>query len=310
MGTLGWIAVGLYLVLGAGVLIADTRPHARERAVLKFASNVGLALPQRLAEPIRLRLISRRRNSTIGGMIGAVAATATLLLLAPAATPHDELLNPLFIVAGIFAGAAISLSVSAVRDSAGESSSDRVRYARSHAVELNDYISRGELLLARVPVALAAVALLTVVTLASIGLLSYTSLVALLASVVLSLVAVGTLLAHEVVGRRVVAMANHVESPEELVREDALRAMTIRELAAPPTFLGYYALLMTVNPLLVAPDESARGVLAFVTLAVAIVTVVTAVGMLVSALVVKRQFLRRLWPELATEADNPVGADA
>ncbi|MEX1078247.1 MAG: hypothetical protein WED09_03980 [Homoserinimonas sp.] len=67
MGTLGWVTAGLYLAIGTGVLIANARPHAQQRAVEKFVLNVGLPLPERLAEPLRRRTLSRRRSSTVGG---------------------------------------------------------------------------------------------------------------------------------------------------------------------------------------------------------------------------------------------------
>ncbi|MHA6669805.1 hypothetical protein ACX3O0_13150 [Homoserinimonas sp. A447] len=300
MGTLGWIAVGLYLALGAGALIANARPHAQERVVSKFALQVGLPLPEQLAEPIRRRMLNRRRSSTIGAMIGAITS-AIAFLLSPASTPADGL-NPLVVVAGTLAGWAIGTSVSAFRSSAGDVSSDRPRYARAHAVELGDYVSPAELWLARVPVGLAVVATVTITTLAQVGWVRYDGTAALVGSIVLALVTVGTLIACELVGRRVVAMGNHVTSPEDLVWEDAVRAITIRELVSAPTFLGYYVLLMALNPLLVSPDDSARVGFAIASLCLAIVTLVIAVGMLVSALAVKRRFLRRLWPELATGA--------
>jgi len=304
MDTFGWLGLALYLLLATVALIASFRPHSHERAVLKFAENVGLPLPQRLAEPILHRMLARRRSSTVGGMVGAVA-TALVLLVSPSGSDNGSLLTPLFIVAGIFAGATIGTSVSAVKSSSVRAPSEKARYARVHAVELHDYVSRVELWLARVPVVLAVVAVVAGVTLAGAGVMNYTGLTALLASIALSLVAVSTLIAHEVVGRRVVAMGNHVGSPEELVWEDALRAMTIRELAVAPTFLGYYALLMAINPLLVSPDDSARTGFAIASLGVAILTAVIALGMLVSVLAVKRHFLRRLWPELAATAGNP-----
>lgn len=300
LGWLGWVAAGLYLMIGASVLIANARPHAQQRAVEKFALNVGLPLPERLAEPIRRRMLSRRRTSTIGGMSG-VTVSAIVFLVSPASTP-EVVLSPLVVVAGLLAGWAIGTSVSAFRTAAGRTSPDRERYARAHAVELGDYISRAELWLARVPVALAVVAVAAIATLALVGLVHYSGMAALVGSIVVALVAVGTLIVGEVGGRQLVAMGNHVEAPEDLVWEDAVRALTIRELVGAPTFLGYYALLMAANPLLVSPDDGARIGFAIATLGIAMITLVVAIGMLVSALAVKRHFLRRLWPELANGA--------
>src|SRR5690554_4912883 len=235
MGALGWIAAGLYLLIGAGVLLANARPRAQARAVEKFALNVGLPLPERLAEPIRRRMLGKRRSSIVGGMIGT-AASAIAFLISPASSPEGAL-SPLIVVAGLLAGFAIGTSVSAFRNAARHVSDDRVRYARAQAVSLNDYVSRAELWLARLPVALAAVAAATIATLAQLGLVHYTGTAALVGSVVLALVSIGTLVVFELVGRQVVAMGNNVETPEDLVWEDAARAMTIRELAGAPTFL-------------------------------------------------------------------------
>src|SRR5690554_3191458 len=137
MGLFGWLTLGLYLVGGTGVLIANARPHAQQRAVEKFALNVGLTLPEHLAEPLRRRMLSSRRSSTIGGMIGA-AASAIIFLVSPASSP-EGVLSPLVVVAGIIAGWAVGTSISAFRSSAHRRDGDRVRYARAHAVELGDY---------------------------------------------------------------------------------------------------------------------------------------------------------------------------
>lgn len=306
MGAFGWATAGAYLILGVIVLCANARPRAQERAVQKFAVNTGLPMPDHLAEPIQRRIVRRRRASTIGGMLGATAALVALI----ASPGAGGMLAPLVIVAGIFAGWAIGASVSALRTTAEQSEQEGVRFARANAVELGDYISRGELWLARGPVALAVVVVISMMTLAQLGLVRYVSAAAVVSAIALAVVAVGTLVTSEVVGRKVVAMGNHVGSLEDLVWEDAVRALTIRELVGAPVFLGYYCLLMAASPLVVSPADAARPAFAIASLGIAIVTLAIALGMLVSALAVKRHFLRRLWPELATAADNPRPTEA
>lgn len=307
MTGIAWWIVGLYLTIAVIMLIVNAWPHAQEQAVLRLERSVGIDLPNRLGQRLRLRLLSSRRSSIVGGMIGiTLSALATAL---PTPSPWSAL-DPVVLVAGTFAGMAAGTSIAAIR-SARPVADDLMRYARAVAVELDDYIAPLERWLGRAPVALAVASLIALAIFAQRGLVHYASAASFISAGLLVLAAVISLVIFETIGRRVVAMGNSVSSPEELVWEDAARALTLRELAAAPTFLGFYGILMSINPLVVTPERGATGY-SVASLGISLITVVVAGAMLVSALRMQRHFLRRLWPELAAEADTPrpVEADA
>lgn len=305
MAAFYWAIVGVYLAIGVAVLIANALPHAQERSVLKFATSVGVALPNVLAEPIRRRILSGMRGNVIGGTIGVVLSTWAF---AAETSSGQFVLGPLAMVGGAFAGSAVGNSVAAIL-SVRRAPDHRVRYARAIAVELNDYVSRTERSLARVSVALAVVSLLAGMACVSLGWAHFSGSWSVQGSVIFALTVVASLVVFEVVGRRVVAMGNHVGSPEELVWEDAMRSRAVREIAYAPVFLGLYGILLSNFALTTGEPGAGSRAIVIVAAALSVAAVVIAVGALIAALLPHRHFLRRLWPVLAAEADSPRPVD-
>lgn len=296
-----WAIVGVYLAIGVAVLIANALPHAQEPSVLKFATSVGVTLPNVLAEPIRRRILRSMRGNVIGGMIGIVLSTWAF---AAETSSEQFVLGPLAMVGGAFAGSAVGNSFAAVL-SVRQASDHRVRYARATAVELNDYVPRTERLLTRWSVALAVVSLFTGTVCVSLGWAHFAATWSILGSVVFALIVASSLIVFEVVGRRIVAVGNHAGSSEELVWEDAMRSRSVREIAYAPAFLGFYGILLSNFALTTGEPGAGSRVIVVVAAVLAVSAVVIAAGLLISSLLPHRHFLRRLWPELAAQADSP-----
>lgn len=59
-----WAIMGVFLMLGVGILIASTRPGYHVRAIRALSRSIGLAIPVELESSIRSRVLGRRRSGT------------------------------------------------------------------------------------------------------------------------------------------------------------------------------------------------------------------------------------------------------
>lgn len=298
MTSILWWVVGIYLTIATALLIANARPHAQEAAVLRFQTSVGVPLPQWLGEQLRQRLLVTRRSQLIGGMVGIVLSASSV-------RTEPDTLQSAIVVTGVFAGGALGVAIATLlstqRVTGGE-----VRYARSQAVGLSDYVPGLELWLARTPAALAVVYFSAWGVGSWAGLIPPADVRVLLGGAVLTLLAVASLIIFEVAGRRIVATGNRVSSPEELVWEDAIRSRTVRDIVSAPVLVGLYAILYSLPALFNDGVQSW-----FITWTGSVI----AGGIVLAALITlvlrpERHFLRRLWPELAATTGKPDGADA
>ena len=296
-----WWVVAVCLVMGAALLIVNALPHAQEKALLRFQNNVGVDLPQRLAERLRRRMLINRRSSLIGGMAGILVSA---LIVDSRAPSSPNTLDTFILIAGAFAGPTLAISIAALL-TASKDSDDHVRYARSHAVGLSDYVPPLERWVAR-GLTLLAIAFLAAWSISSWLRPAASDTQAFINGALFTLIAAGTLLICEIAGRRIVAMGIRAGSPEKLVWEDAIRSLTVRDLAGAPALVGLYAIMWTAPALLsegagAAVVNSTGLMVSFGVIVVAIISMVFKP---------ERHFLRRLWPELAAEADKPRPAEA
>lgn len=292
-----WWIVGIYVALATTFLLATFRPRAYEAAVLRFQTSVGVDLPQQMGEQLRRRMLANRRSSLAGGAAGVLLSA----FVVNTQTADPGALDTISIAGGAFAGAAVAVSITTLLTTRA-AADDRLRYARSQAVELSDYISGTERWLARTPSVLAAVYF------ACWGLGLWTDLVpngdraALVGGAVLATISVASLLIFEVAGRRIVAMGNRVGSPEELVWEDAIRSQTVRDISSTPALVGLYAIVYSL------PTVLGQGFLGWIGV---VISTGVLVGLLITtALRPERHFLRRLWPDLAATAGRQTPATA
>lgn len=301
-----WWIVGLCLAMGTAALIVSALPHAQERAVLRFQNSVGVALPAQLGEALRRRMLAQHRGYLLGGMTGV---TWTALSVSSGMLPMPGHLAAWVIGGGTLAGGALGVAAAALL-SAGRRLDDRERYARATAVTLSDFLAPIDRWLARLPVVFT-VAVFTV-SLVGVG-LGWTQVVGLPLFInggILTAMAVAALIVFEVAVRRIVSKSRPVGSREELVWDDAFRSQVVRELRFAPFMLGFYGLGLTVSGLGLLSDGEPNGMSLGVFGTLLVCSIIALWAARVSK--TRRHFLRRLWPELAAEADNPhpVGADA
>lgn len=298
--TLWWI-VGAYLIVATAILVANARSHAQENAVLRFQTSVGVELPQSLGEKLRERMLVSRRSQLVGGIVGLLVSA----LIVSSRTADPGALEVMILAAGAFAGPALAVSITSLF-TPRIAADDHLRYARSQAVELSDYVPGTERWLARGPAVLAVLYFAAWGTGIGLGLIPKAGVASLISGVVLALIAIGSLAIFEVAGRRVVAMGNRVASEEELVWEDAIRSHTVRNISSAPALVGLYAIVSAVPVLIGRGDDSTfMGWIGLVAAGVVLVVV-----MITIILRPERHFLRKLWPELAAATGKPYGAEA
>jgi|SRR5690554_6678920 len=293
-----WWIVGIYLLIATALLVGNQRPRACESAVLRFQNSVGVDLPASLGEELRKRLQADRRSQLLGGMAGILVSS---LIVRPLASDPGTL-EVVILAAGAFAGSALAISLTTLFRPR-RAADDHVRYARSHAVALSDYVPGAERWLARGPAVLAALYFIVW----AVGILDerlpQSGLPVLLNGAVLVVLSVGSLAIFEIAGRRIVAMGNRVGTPEELVWEDAIRSHAVRDIAIAPALVGLYAILYSLPTLFDLGSGYLQWSGMAITAAVLLVLLVTVL------LKPERHFLRRLWPELAATTGKPYGAE-
>jgi hypothetical protein len=299
-----WGIVGLYIAVGAVALGIGALPRFRGKETQRLARSLGLALDAELETRVRRRVAARRSGGVAGALTGLAGAAA---LLVSQTFPSVGPLASLVLVGGVFAGLAVGVAVVAafhsvrVRD-------DRPRVARAAVVTLNDYVSWIERWGARLPVALAATLLVVSLALSSLGLADFGRSPLLLLGGLTTLASLAALALFELGGRRLIQKDQPSESSAGLAWNDALRSVTIRDMASAPLLLGVYGIAMVIVDLSTAimatdPGEGVRFVsmIAANVLFGAVFFGALFVLLFVIAFKPQRHFLRRLWPELANE---------
>ncbi len=299
-----WVILGVFLGLGAGILLASTRPEYRVRAIRALSRSVGLAIPVELESSIRNRVLGRRRGGIVGAMVGGLIAAAVLELWTIPSTLASVLLP-----AGVFAGVAVGVAIAALRYSR-RLTDEQPRFARAVVVKFSDFIAPLEHWGARACVILAVVLLaFSIAWGASKPHASIPSALALAG--VLTAAAVIFLLLFETLGRRIVGRGSPSASPTELAWDDALRSTAVRDLASAPIALALYAVIAALLelPPTFGMDYGLHNIILNVSM---IVLIYGAAALTVVYVITKpqRHFLRRQWPELVAQTAQPHAANA
>jgi len=242
---------------------------------------IRLDLPSRLQPAVSARLMTSGRGAVVGGFVFAVVAlTAVGLGFSGAADSQSALW---FLLGAVIAGGTVGTTVAALTGSR-TIPSDSPRVARSSVATVADYLYPLERIGARVLVVLAiAVAI-------AVGLLSSGD--AVFPTVFFAILAVITLVLFEIGSRRVVDRSQPAGSTGELVWDDAIRTLILRDMLVAPLTLGAFALIMGLAHLLGSdggPDSLAGVFPTFIALAVTFYS---------RASRPQRYFITRLWPNL------------
>jgi hypothetical protein len=280
MNTSSWIVAGLIGAFGLAYFIGSYRPGQRAQRAQAFASSVGLTLTDALRDVVTDRIALRHRGGAAGLVVG-IAATAFILGTDP--NSSDYFATPFLLIGGGFAGAAIGVAIAATRASA-PLDPDAVKFARSSAVSLSDYVAPLERTGARLVVALGVVTLAAAIATG-----------AKVSAVLIALAALGVAsqLVFEIVGRRIVDRAQPSSSPADLTWDDAVRSSVLRDMVTAPIILGADTVVVAGGALIehsLAGADAAKIVLV-------IACFVAAAALATAAIVTRpqRYFLTRLW---------------
>jgi len=283
-------------------LTINVIPAYRRSRVRTLGTSVGLAVPDGLAGALSSRLTRRSVITWLGSLAGLalIIAAVELGLIVPSGERSDA--SDLWL---IFGGIVIGISGGAIVNAltlksvlpAGE------RVARSSAVELDDYLAPVDLAGSRIAVAIGAAALLAWILVTATGVISPEPLVTV--GVVVTALSVVSLFAFELATRSILGRGQPVASPAELAWDDALRGMSMRSIASAPMCLGIWgALAVCIDIARTAAADPTVGDAAFATAVAAGVLIfvgITAAAAVSIATKPQQQYLRRLWPEVATQ---------
>jgi len=283
MNPSAWTAAIVIVVLGIALIVSTFLARSRAARADGFARSVGLDLPASLRAAVTERVALRHRGGAIGMIVG-IATSVFVLSIYPSS--DQSFAAPFVLVGGAFAGLAIGVAITSAR-AAAPLDPTAVKYARTSAVSLSDYVAPLERTGARIVVGLAvAVAIASVIVGVPLGGILVT----------LTALAAGALAFFEVAGRRIVDRSQPAGSPAELAWDDAVRASVLRDIVTAPITLGAYAVVVSAAALverLLQGNDFANG-------AIVLAAVIAAVTLATVAITSRpqRYFLRRLWPEV------------
>lgn len=290
------LAAALILISIIASLIAMSQ---RKTAAARFGKRFGLEVPDGLEPTIRAGLEARRIGSPIGTVI-TVTIAAVLLLLNPG-------LNLLAVwwclfcayLVGVTLGSTIAILIAEQRRDRGV-----VRIARPNAVTVKDYVSPFQSAFARFAVIVAVLAFGWDCWLAASVSPHYLSVV----SGIIAALGLATLVAYEIIARRLVAKGALAGTPLELAWDDGLRSYALTNLNGTTALVPLYSLIAYDTLLLNTTGLVSNPFFAVFT---GLFPIVATVGIFTVVVVMTRfhtrqYFLRRLWPALAAKVDDNV----
>lgn len=296
-----WMVAAIAAIVFIIPIVLTLTPGGRERSVTRLGRVVGLQVPESLTTQLADRNANRTRAASIGALVGtAVVIVAILAGIIPTSvlagiipTSEDSTGDTWMLLGGTILGLSIGATVSAL--STKPVIPEGERFARSGAVELEDYLAPVELIGARVAAAVSAAALIVAGILLASGMIVVTP--ALIVGAIVITLGLAGLVMFEIVVRRILDRALPVGSPAELAWNDALRARAMRDSASAPLCLGTWgtlALLLAIG---------ATGSLTVIAGVAAVVVFITILAAAIVSIATRPQqhFLRRLWPDVAAQ---------
>jgi hypothetical protein len=297
-----WFITGVLVVLIVVGAILMLIPAFRRYAVMQTGTSVGLAIPESLEPALRRRFVGRFTASLVGATLGlAVSAAALQSGLVPSSESTD-VAEFWLVFGGFFAGASVAAAIYALV--AKPARPEGERFARSGAVDLRDYLAPVDRLGARAAVALGVVTLVASAAVSAAGLTS--SNAALSVGGLIVVAGVVALALAELASRRILDRPQPAGSPAELAWDDALRAQSLREIVTAPLCLGSWGALAVLFTLIDATDAVGfGGIVTFWVGAIGLALVFIALFAAAAVSIAtkpQQHYLRRLWPDVATEA--------
>jgi hypothetical protein len=298
MSPLTWAMCLFLIIFAAGLIATAGSPRALRNLPERLSRDVGLPLEATIEPAIRRNARRRRLGSGIG--ILALTAVAIGLLAGPLAAVEGNG-ETWFVVGALLVGVTSGAAVAVVTDRV-PTPPDGIRVARARSVGVGDYVPGSERIGARVIVAAAVLSTAAVAIVPTVASTPDT-LPLWLAAMLGTGLSVVALIMAEVVGIRIVRRAQPAGSTNELAWDDALRAITLRDLVLAPIVAGLYGVVLALAAILSStqlPEQLRNGLLAL--LVIASVLVAIAIGVVSAVRQPRRYYLRRLWPELAGSA--------
>lgn len=273
------VAVVMGITLVIAFAMTFVRPYI-EYLVERYAAALGVSVPGSLRREIAARTAARQRGSIIGA---ALTIAGTLLLLSGQPSYSESPYVPFFFAGGLFAGVALGGAIAGAGYRAPHNV-DAVKVARAGAVSLRDYIAPIERSGARIVVALSVAVLVASLLVSGAD--------NALFAIIMTTLAVFSLVFFEVAGRSIIARSQPAHSSTELAWDDAVRSTLLRTLVTAPLALGGYAAVLGAVELtsLLEPAVAAS---------VVFLVILAGLAVLVASIVTKPQsyFVRRLWPD-------------
>jgi len=292
---LTWVVLGAIAIVVIVMMICVNTAAFRDRAVLRFSSQVGLPLVSD-AVSVAVRWHIRVRGSVMfgGGFVGLVVSAA-LLFTNPSLGSATFVW--LIVTPAVLAGMAIGDIVMSLRGSLFRQRDGAPRIARPTATTLRDYVTPWRLRLAPACELAAGILCVVGITLGAAGRIDQRTFLTgpALPSLALSLV---VWLASTGAQRRVLRQRQPVADTLELAWDDAFRGETLRSLRMLQTLVGLLAVAAAALGILQALDArtgaqwgSNEG-LQFFTWGWLATIVIFGNGR------ARTQFRERLWPDL------------
>ncbi|MGV8885720.1 MAG: hypothetical protein ACOH1T_09075 [Microbacteriaceae bacterium] len=301
-----WFIAGFLILASIAIIALTFLPSYRRATVRAMARSVGLAIPAGKQAAFEAASAARIRASVTGALIGSSLVLALLALNvipANASSSFGGVAEIWFLVGGFYVGMSFGSTIRALVSRnptpAGE------RYARPGAVDLHDYIAPIDVLGGRVAVA-AGIGVLALASFFSA--MNGSSAVSPLLSVggIVVMLGVVSLAVFEVSSRRILERAQPAASPEDLAWNDAIRAMTVREIMTAPLSLGVWgSLAIALN---VSDGTSRVGSIVLSILAALIAAGLLAAAVYSTATKPQQHYLRRLWPDVAARGEATASA--
>jgi len=296
------------VVFAVGQLVAARPGSAAMARARRHARRIDLELSGEQADMVARRLGMRARVGALGSLVGvfAVWVPGAVWGIGPyadasasvrsAAGDEASFVGPIAATVAFFVGQSVGSAAVAWSEVLRPTRSQGPRVARASRPGFGDYVAPLERVGSWVVVAVDAVFVLVLLALRGpVGLptLPVGLVVAVVAAPVLAVAL------QEWLGARLVAAPQAADSPTALAWDDAMRAVTLRDVVTVTLVIGVagpFALLGTLSDALTGgwPANPAIGVVD--ALFVALLVALTVTAIVSTALAPWRHFRRRLWP--------------
>jgi len=280
-------ALAAVLIVALVVILATSRLAT---SVRNLGRAVGLAVPEALEAKLGSRIRGSRLTFTLGSLVGLAVTTAALVL---SGAPSDDE-NPALIwllAGGVVAGGSLASAIYALTAKPVLPEGERI--ARSGAVTLNDYLDPVDLVGARLAVGAGILSL-------GVALLVVPETVSAAAALIVVLAAV-SLVFFEIAIRRILDRPQPAGSTAELAWDDALRGLSMRNIASAPMSFGVWGgLAVLLNVWLDGTSPLASGFAGGAALVLFLATFAAAAWSIATK--PPQRYLRRLWPDVAAAA--------